>query len=312
MDYYNILGVDKNASDDEIKKTYKKLALKYHPDRNKDPGAEEKFKQIGEAYEVLGDPEKRKNYDRFGSAGEPGNPFGGGGMHGGFQARHMSREEAENLFGMFMGGRNPFGDSDDDEGIHIGGGHPFGQMFMGGMPGMGGMSDMGDILRHHMMAQNMHAQQMKQQRQKQAQQVPQEQEYQIECSLEDLYSGDVRYVNINDNTHELRIRPGLENGKKFSKFGNLMFSVKELPNERFERQGSTLKLKEKIILTCDEAKKGFTKQIRLLDGEKYNLTLSKIPNSSYVHTIKGKGMPIEEKKQIIGYGDLLVEFDVQF
>jgi DnaJ-class molecular chaperone len=65
-------------------------------------------------------------------------------------------------------------------------------------------------------------------------------------------------------------------------------------------------------LTCDEAKKGFTKQIRLLDGEKYNLTLSKIPNSSYVHTIKGKAMPNEEKKQIIGYGDLLVEFDVQF
>ncbi|MCK5228111.1 MAG: DnaJ domain-containing protein, partial [Desulfobulbaceae bacterium] len=70
MDYYNILGVNKNASDTEIKKVYRKLALKYHPDRNKDnKEAEEKFKQISEAYAVLSDKEKRSQYDTFGSAG---------------------------------------------------------------------------------------------------------------------------------------------------------------------------------------------------------------------------------------------------
>lgn len=311
VDYYNVLGVDKNASEDEIKKAYKKLALKYHPDRNKDPGAEDKFKEIGEAYEILGDVEKRKQYDRFGSVGGNDNPFQGGHSFG--QPRRMSREEAENLFGMFMGGRSSFGmDSDDDEGIHIGhmGGMPFGQMFMGGMPnGMHGMHDMGDILRQHMNAQNVHAQHMRQQRQ---QRQPQEQEYQIECTLEDLYSGDMRYVNINNNTHELRIRPGLEDGKKFSKFENIMFSIKEKPNDKFERKGSNLRLKEKIGITSDEAVNGFSKTIRLLDGEKYVLTLNGIPNSSYVHTIKGKGMPIDDKKQIVGYGDLLVEFDVSF
>ncbi len=68
-DYYEILGVDKKASKDEIKKVYRKLALKYHPDKNKSPDAEEKFKEISEAYGVLSDPTKRSQYDRFGHAG---------------------------------------------------------------------------------------------------------------------------------------------------------------------------------------------------------------------------------------------------
>src|SRR5688500_11551118 len=78
-DYYKVLGVDRKASQDDIKKAYRKLARKYHPDTNKDSGAEERFKQVSEAYDVLGDPEKRKKYDRGGNifAGGP-NPFGGG------------------------------------------------------------------------------------------------------------------------------------------------------------------------------------------------------------------------------------------
>ncbi|MCQ1537285.1 molecular chaperone DnaJ [Methanosarcina sp. KYL-1] len=71
-DYYEILGVAKDASADEIKKIYRKLALQYHPDRNKEAGAEEKFKEISEAYAVLSDPEKRAQYDRFGHAGIDG------------------------------------------------------------------------------------------------------------------------------------------------------------------------------------------------------------------------------------------------
>src|SRR5215213_1944771 len=82
-DYYNVLGVDKKASQDAIKKAYRKLARQYHPDTNKDAGAEERFKQISEAYDVLGDPEKRKKYDRGQSVFGGGNPFGGGGAAGG-------------------------------------------------------------------------------------------------------------------------------------------------------------------------------------------------------------------------------------
>jgi molecular chaperone DnaJ len=80
-DYYKTLGVDKKASQEEIKKAYRKLARKYHPDVNKEPGAEERFKEISEAYDVLGDPDKRKKYDRGGSV-FGGNPFGGGGAGG--------------------------------------------------------------------------------------------------------------------------------------------------------------------------------------------------------------------------------------
>ena len=82
-DYYKVLGVDKKASQDDIKKAYRKLARQYHPDTNKDAGAEERFKQISEAYDTLGDPEKRKKYDRGGSIFGGANPFGGAGGAGG-------------------------------------------------------------------------------------------------------------------------------------------------------------------------------------------------------------------------------------
>ena len=77
-DYYKTIGVDRKASQEDIKKAYRKLARQYHPDTNKDAGAEERFKQISEAYDVLADPEKRKKYDRGQSVFAGANPFGGG------------------------------------------------------------------------------------------------------------------------------------------------------------------------------------------------------------------------------------------
>jgi len=71
-DYYEVLGIDRNATDEEIKRTFRKLAFKYHPDRNRKDGAEEKFKEVNEAYEVLSDPDKRAAYDRFGHGGAEG------------------------------------------------------------------------------------------------------------------------------------------------------------------------------------------------------------------------------------------------
>ena len=67
--YYNTLGIERHSSEEEVRKAYRKLALKYHPDKNKQPGAEERFKEIAEAYEVLSDPEKRAGFDLYGESG---------------------------------------------------------------------------------------------------------------------------------------------------------------------------------------------------------------------------------------------------
>lgn len=100
-DLYEVLGVNKDASDDEIKSAYRKLAKKYHPDLNKDnPSAAEKFKEINQAYEVLGDKQKRSNYDQFGSA--DGNPFGNAGAGGG--ADFGGFGGFEDIFSNFFGG----------------------------------------------------------------------------------------------------------------------------------------------------------------------------------------------------------------
>ncbi len=103
-DYYEVLGLSKGASEDDIKKAFRKMAMKYHPDRNPgDKEAEEKFKEINEAYAVLSDPDKKDKYDRFGHAGvDPNSGFGGGGGFGGFGG-------FEDIFDMFGGAFSGFG-----------------------------------------------------------------------------------------------------------------------------------------------------------------------------------------------------------
>jgi molecular chaperone DnaJ len=105
-DYYEVLGVNKNASEDEIKKAYRQLAKKYHPDMNQgDKGAEAKFKEVNEAYEVLSDTDKKAKYDQFGHAGVDPNGFGGaGGGFGGFGGGFGGAGGFEDIFDMFFGG----------------------------------------------------------------------------------------------------------------------------------------------------------------------------------------------------------------
>ena len=126
-DYYQILGVTKQASETEIKKAYRKLALQYHPDRNKgDKELEKKFKEVTKAYEVLSDPQKKQTYDQFGEAAfeqggqGAGGPFGGfGGQGGPFTYTYSTGGQGGfdfggfsdpfEIFEQFFGGASPFG-----------------------------------------------------------------------------------------------------------------------------------------------------------------------------------------------------------
>lgn len=153
-DYYKILGLSRGAADDDIKKAYRKFALKYHPDKNKEPGAEEKFKEVAEAYEILSDPKKKDIFDKYGedglkmgSGGGPGpgpGPQGPSGPQGSsqYQSYGWSGDPNE-TFRMFFGNSNPFGaffganepgvgDHQDHEDPIMGGG----ANGFGGFPGM--------------------------------------------------------------------------------------------------------------------------------------------------------------------------------
>ena len=139
-DYYDVLGIPKGANESDIKKAYRKLALKWHPDKNPNnrEQAEEKFKEIGEAYSVLSDPNKKTIYDKYGFEGLEGgtrsysrneNPFGskfnnksGFPSFSGFH--HFDFHDAEDIFRAFFGGRDPFADFMDDDDIF--GGFGFG------------------------------------------------------------------------------------------------------------------------------------------------------------------------------------------
>ena len=118
-DYYDILGVSKNASDAEIKSAYRKMAMQWHPDKNKSPEAEEKFKEINEAYQILSNPQKKQTYDQFGHTPPGGQGFGGFQQQGPFQYYYST-----------SGGGNPFGDMGDPFEIFeqfFGGASPFGR-----------------------------------------------------------------------------------------------------------------------------------------------------------------------------------------
>ena len=145
-DYYKILGLSKGASDDDIKKAYRKLALKYHPDKNKDPSAEEKFKEVAEAYEILSDAKKKEIFDRYGEEGlkmgaggaGPSASSSGGPTPGGFQSSYTWSGDPNETFRMFFGNSNPFaaffGEDDDDS--PSGGPGGSGAAGFGGFPGM--------------------------------------------------------------------------------------------------------------------------------------------------------------------------------
>ncbi|KAJ1859008.1 Molecular chaperone (DnaJ super) [Coemansia sp. RSA 2703] len=334
-DYYSILGVSKSANDDELKKAYRKLALKWHPDRHKDDKteAEKKFKDISEAYEVLSDKSKRQIYDQFGEeglkgGGPPGGGAGGGfpggaggfpggatfsfssgGGGGGFSGFHPSNPE--DIFAQLFGG--------------VGGGH--GAQFMdidgsggggiGGFPGFGGMGGGGGARQRMQGGGNRH---------------PQEVTRALPCSLEDLYKGCKKKLKVTRRVRnadgtvtptekilEVNILPGWKAGTKvrYPKEGDdmgggaqdLVFVIEEKPHAVFKRDGDDLKIE--MTLTLDEALCGFKRPVQLLNDKSINVSnTNNVVRPGQISRMPNYGMPISKRPG--SFGALVITYHIQF
>ncbi|XP_040002482.1 dnaJ homolog subfamily B member 1b [Xiphias gladius] len=326
-DYYDVLGIKKGASEDDIKKAYRKQALRFHPDKNKSPGAEEKFKEIAEAYDVLSDPKKKDIYDRYGEEGlKGGGPSGGGGVGGPGTFSYSFQGDPHAIFAEFFGGRNPFeqffgarnGGMDEDMDTD----DPFARFGMGG-GGMGGFprsfsSGMGGLGAHSSVV-------------KKQQDPPVV--HDLRVTLEEVLSGctkkmkisrkrlnpDGRTVRIEDKILEVQIKKGWKEGTKitFPKEGDetptnipadVVFVLKDKPHPVFKRDGSDIVYRANISLR--DALCGCTINASTLGGKTVTVSTSDIVKPGMKRRVSGEGLPYPKRPD--RRGDLIVEYEVKF
>ena len=284
-DYYKILGVDKSATPKDIKKAYRKLAAKYHPDKTKgDKVAEEKFKEVNEANEVLSDPEKREKYDTLGANWQAYEQAGG-------DWRQYAQQQP--------GGQNTYyyeGDPSEFFGDDGSGFSSFFEQFFGGRGagGFGGGRQQrgsrgfagGDI------------------------------EAELPITLLEAYQGSKRTFELNGQKLRITIKPGAYDGLKLKikgkgqpganggARGDLYISIQIQPDPRFERKGNDLWLTKTIDLYT--AILGGKIEIPTLTGS-VKMTVPKGTDNGKTLRLKGKGMPIYGTKS---HGDLMVKIQV--
>ena len=289
-DYYATLGLTKTASDKDIKQAYRKLARKYHPDLNPgDKAAEARFKEINEANEVLGDPEKRKKYDELGAnwrmyeqaqrAGGQGpgagSPFGGQWTYspGGGGFRPMTEEEASDMFG---GEDSPFSD--------------FFRTFFGG-------GQTGEPRARARAPRN---------------RAGRDVEHEIELDLEDALNGTVQRLAIQQGdgqqrSVEVRIPAGITEGSRVrvsgegergagsGSSGDLYLRVRLRPHPRFERKGRDLYTKVKVPVTT--AVLGGEVDVQTLSGKSLRLKVPQTTQNGQVFRLRGQGLPSTKKDE---------------
>lgn len=286
QDYYQVLGVPRNADGDAIKSAFRRKARQYHPDANPDdPAAESRFKAVNEAYTVLSDPDKRRKYDRFGRDWERferagGNPqdfdwsqWGSGGGH-----RRMSQEEFARMMGGGRGGFSSFFE------------HLFG---MGQMGGMGGgypnQAPPGTT-------------------------APPKRTVPAKLSLAEAYGGTTRTVRMsNGKTVRAQIPPGVKTGSKIrlrgsgdGESGDLYLAIEVTPDPRFTRQEDNLSVKVPVDLYT--AVLGGEVTVPTLDGAVHLLIKPGTPSRARI-SLPGKGMPSLRRKG--RQGDLIAVIEVQ-
>lgn len=310
-DYYARLGIDKKADDETIKKAYRKLALKWHPDRNPDnkEEADMKFKEISEAYEVLSDKEKRQIYDVYGEEGlKGGMPSGAGGAagagfaggnpfaraHGGRPFRPSNEYDIfEHIFGharFGSGGMSYMGDDDDFEGFNF--------------AGMPRRSSGPDAIRRK-----------------------------LPCTLEELYTGCTKKLKVTKKTYDrttrrpstvekiitIQIKPGWKSGTKI-KFPNegdetpdgraqdIEFIIDERPHSVYIREGDNLKMV--LNLSLSESLTGFSKTIKTLEGRELVVSNRFVTRPGQEIRFPNRGMP--NQRDPSRKGDLILTANVQF
>lgn len=295
-DYYETLGVPSGAEVADLKKAYRRLAMQWHPDKNQEnrQEAEERFKEISEAYEVLSDPQKRQLYDQF---GEDGLKTGFGRSTNGFNPR-----SAEDIFAEFFGNRSPFGSfSAGDEPAYesfFGSGNSF------NMGGFGARKPRKDPALTTT----------------------------LQCSLEELYTGVMRKMKISrsvlDAQHRpskvsevlmIEVKPGWKRGTKvtFPEKGDerpgvipadVIFVVEEKPHACYERDGNDLIYTHRLPLV--DALCGCTVSVQTLDGRSLKIPINEVVDPDSERVVAGEGMPIT--KSAGQRGNLRLRFEVLF
>ncbi|AFZ79581.1 DnaJ domain containing protein [Theileria equi strain WA] len=297
QDYYAILGVKRGCTESELKKAYRKLAMQWHPDKHQDPQAkrkaEEMFKSVSEAYDVLSDPEKRKIYDQFGEEGLKGTAPGHS-DHGGAHTYVYTGVDPSELFKKIFG---------SDRNFMFGGfGDDFGDAF-----------NMQTSHHHHAPKSTSY-------------------ELELPVSLEDLYSGTTKKMKITrkrfsvnkeykeEHFLKIDIKPGWKDGTKLtfsgegdqqspaSPPGDLIFVIKTKPHGRFVRDGNNLIYK--ITVPLVKALTGFQASITTLDNRRLTIRVTEIVSNRSKKVIAKEGMPLSRNPT--ERGDLILEFDVTF
>ncbi|KAK8866123.1 hypothetical protein IAR55_001274 [Kwoniella newhampshirensis] len=322
-EYYKVLGVSKDATDADLKKAYRKQSLQHHPDKQpaeKRAAAEEQFKKIGEAYEVLSDPNKREVYDQLGEEGLKG---GGAPPGGGFDPNDIF-----NTFFSSMGGGG--GGAEDIFGNLGGGGRSSGPRMRssrmgGGMPGMGGMGGgmpggFGDSSPSAS-----------------APPPPGEIVKPLALTLEELYKGGTKRLKITRHLRngsqeekilEVAYKAGWKKGTKikFAGAGNedeygqaqtVAFVVEEKKHNRFERVDDDLIIRLNITLSQallgPEGGGQITKEVEQLDGKRIQVNAPEGVIQPLQETrIAGEGMPVSKAGSAKRKGDLIVKWNVVF
>ncbi|MDP2637450.1 MAG: DnaJ C-terminal domain-containing protein [Candidatus Levybacteria bacterium] len=250
-DYYQALGVSKIATADEIKKAYRKLALQYHPDRNKEKGAETKFKEVTKAYEVLSDPQKKQAYDQFG---------------------HAAFEQGAGQGGPFGGAGGPFGGFGQQQG------GPFSYTYSTGGDGgagfdFGGFNDPFDIF-EQFFGGGFGRQQRRQ-------------AYSLTIDFLEAVHGVTKKVTINGKSQTIKIPAGVDEGSRI-RFGDYDVVVQLSPDKRFQREGFDIIGTKEISFA--KAALGGEVDVETVDGDlKLKIPSGTQPGTAI--RLRGKGVP---------------------